>query len=587
MTGKSAFALSLRKDLRAMSPALVASVVVMAAATALREVASSSDPAYFGFAATAAYVLGSIALGALSVGHEFTHRTLAWLLVQPTSRASLLKGKLAALGILLAVTAGAGWLLLSGVNGLDLRLPSIAGRMTVFATGARIDTPWSLLLLPLACSVFVAPWLTIWSRSVLAGIVFTTALPALSWLGASAALAAHYGIGRPFPPQAQQIPLQVLWGWCLVLCAAGAVAGWRQFMQWQAIDGHRDVVPFRGLARDAIFTRTATSTRRRFVPWLLVHKELRLQEGPILLAGLYAVGLFSLRLVVPMVAPDIYLDLCLSRCELPTFANHLTIGYAVTSALLVGALASAEERRLGTVSWQLLLPVSRRTQWATKVAVALGMSGVLTYILPGLLGRLIPELAHGLELHEPEGVLIASMTTIAIYASSLASDGVRAWFLAAATSAVVLLLWAVVQFLTLGEWASFLRPLVGALADSWWPNGSDPVGHLPYPVHHMATQTYEWFTYLFGPTPRFWLLVGAVVLVSFAYRNHVAPPDAARVRRQASQLLLLLFVAGLFGVVATRLSATAFWHKSAYCRAHLEECVAESQRYYRTRGVIR
>jgi len=67
------------------------------------------------------------------------------------------------------------------------------------------------------------------------------------------------------------------------------------------------------------------------------------------------------------------------------------------------------------------------------------------------------------------------MTTLAIYASSLTSDGVRAWFLAAATSAVVLLLWALVQLLTWGEWAppiwlgelgqSFLRPLVGALSD--------------------------------------------------------------------------------------------------------------------------
>jgi hypothetical protein len=97
----------------------------------------------------------------------------------------------------------------------------------------------------------------------------------------------------------------------------------------------------------------------------------------------------------------------------------------------------------------------------------------------------------------------------------------------------------------------------------------------------------EWFTYLFGPTPRFWLLVGAVVLVSFAYRNHVASPDAARVRRQASQLLLLLVVAGLFGVVAARLSFTAsWWDKPAYCRAHLEECVAEYKRYYYgTRGL--
>jgi hypothetical protein len=125
--------------------------------------------------------------------------------------------------------------------------------------------------------------------------------------------------------------------------------------------------------------------------------------------------------------------------------------------------------------------------------------------------------------------------------------------------------------------ASFLWPLGGALADSWWPNG-------------MATQTYVWFTYLFGGfwaaarIPRFWLLVGAVVLVSFAYRNHVASPDAARVRRQASQLLLLLVVAGLFGVVATSLSATNSQHKTAYCRAHTEECVAEYERY-RTRGV--
>src|SRR5262252_4452266 len=195
-------------------------------------------------------------------------------------------------------------------------------------------------------------------------------------------------------------------------------------------------------------------------------------------------------------------------------------------------------------------------------------------MLPGLLGRFIPELALGLELHEPQGVLIASMTTIAIYASSLTSDGVRAWFLAAATSAVVLLLWGVIQLLTWGEWAPF--PLVGALADtladSWWPN--------------MTGQTYMWFMYLFGPTPRFWLLVGAVVLVSFAYRNHVASPDAARVRRQVSQLLLLLVVVGLFSVVAARLIFTASWDKAAWCRANREQCYAEFYRYhYGTGGV--
>src|SRR6185437_3919801 len=48
-----------------------------------------------------AYIAGSLALGAHVVGHEFTNRTLASLLVQPCKRSSMLLAKAAVLAVML------------------------------------------------------------------------------------------------------------------------------------------------------------------------------------------------------------------------------------------------------------------------------------------------------------------------------------------------------------------------------------------------------------------------------------------------------------------------------------------------------
>ena len=55
--------------------------------------------------------------------------------------------------------------------------------------------------------------------------------------------------------------------------------------------------------------------------------------------------------------------------------------------VLIGALASAEERHMGTLGWQTMLPVAAWQQLAVKTAVALTLSLLLAFALPLLLAR--------------------------------------------------------------------------------------------------------------------------------------------------------------------------------------------------------
>lgn len=52
--------------------------------------------------------------------------------------------------------------------------------------------------------------------------------------------------------------------------------------------------------------------------------------------------------------------------------------------MLIGALASAEERGLGTLHWQMLQPYAAWKQWTIKVATALTLTALLGVALPAL-----------------------------------------------------------------------------------------------------------------------------------------------------------------------------------------------------------
>ena len=55
----------------------------------------------------------------------------------------------------------------------------------------------------------------------------------------------------------------------------------------------------------------------------------------------------------------------------------LTLLYGGSLAILIGSLASAEERQLGMLEWQTLLPSPAWQQWAVKVGVTFGLALLL------------------------------------------------------------------------------------------------------------------------------------------------------------------------------------------------------------------
>ncbi|MBK9238846.1 MAG: ABC transporter permease subunit [Acidobacteria bacterium] len=207
-----ALPLQLRKELRELLPWWAAIVAGMLACwVLLQELPPMLDDRHFtpdGRATVPpasmvfglfAYAGGAIALGALSLGQEYSHGTLSGLLVQPASRARLLLTKFAVL-----------WPMLLGLAALA---------MTAFASDPWFGAENSgkllmLCALPFACGLFLAPWMTMACGGPLAGAVFGGALPSLLWV-----------VGSYF-----HVPFDSLWQATMALAGLGALMTWRAFM---------------------------------------------------------------------------------------------------------------------------------------------------------------------------------------------------------------------------------------------------------------------------------------------------------------------------------------------------------------------
>ena len=98
--------------------------------------------------------------------------------------------------------------------------------------------------------------------------------------------------------------------------------------------------------------------------------------------------------------------------------------------VLIGSVASAEERQLGTLPSQLLLPIAARTQWAVKVATTLSLALVLGVGVPVLVSFLFsysegPTGWHPRRVKETLAAAVL-LTSCSLYVSSLSSSAVRA-----------------------------------------------------------------------------------------------------------------------------------------------------------------
>ena len=105
----------------------------------------------------------------------------------------------------------------------------------------------------------------------------------------------------------------------------------------------------------------------------------------------------------------------------------LTMLYMGLLGVVIGSLASAEERQLGMHDVQLLIPVAAAKQWIVKAGVALGLAVAFGAVMPALLIHLVEDVPMGTAraLLAP-AMLIIVLTSISLYVSSLSSSGLRA-----------------------------------------------------------------------------------------------------------------------------------------------------------------
>jgi hypothetical protein len=414
-----------------------------------------------------AYGAGVLALGAQSVGQEYAYRTLPLLLSQPIDRRRLLVLKAAVLVPML------------------LTLLAIAGLVFPYADGRGYSTGRGLavLLLPVLCSLLLTPWLTMLCRSPLAGVVFSIALP-----GGILTLAR---VLSPWSGTAFSVGI----GAMLMICAVAGVLGWQRFMRLEAVD-----------AADAPLhlPRMFRTGRPHHPLWMLTLKELHLQQMTFALVAVYLTIWVSLSVAQGTVpAAEISLDV-------------LTPLSLFLLTLLIGSVASAEERQYGTMDWQQLLPVAASRQWMVKVAVVFALATVFAIGLPSLLGWITDATGgRGGSVRTEVALLVIVSTAVSLYISSLCRSGMHAAVLSIAVVPLALALYVFV-----------LRAVVDSLL--WLLSDTTHVRSLQY-VEEISVVVLE----------------GLIValLVRLAYVNHrSADPTTGHVLRQL--LLIVLCLAG-------------------------------------------
>jgi ABC-type transport system involved in multi-copper enzyme maturation permease subunit len=359
-----------------------ASVAALAAAFVWRE-GHLLDAGLF------AYVVGSIAIGAHSIGQEYTYGTLPMLLSQPADRRRMYLLKFLVSAVML------------------LTLAALAG--TVFAGVWRPEL-WQFSVLILPGGLFLAPLLTMICRSSLTGTVLSASVPALTWFVTLAIARLWFGIDIE---AAENIFLGRWTLGMMVLCPLAGLLGLRRFTALEATE----------VASPALhlppWLRTAQDARLHDPLRALAAKELHLQQLTLVVAGLYIIGCAMLLLAQRYIP---------SWSTFPLGAVMLL--YCMGLAILIGALASAEERQHGTLDWQLLQPIPAWQQWMVKVGVTFGLALLFGVGLPVLLIEVTPDEGfRALPMSGDLAVLIVLLTASSVYISSLSSSGVRAMVL--------------------------------------------------------------------------------------------------------------------------------------------------------------
>ena len=337
------------------------------------------------------FAYGAIFLGAQSVGHEYSHRTLTMVLAQPVSRARIYIVKLAALVVMLAILAAATALALG--SGLR-QLPS--------------DLRTALVVLPVLGAILVAPLMTMIARSVLGGAFMSCFAGGLVWLVLM--IEAAWRLGGSVDGAGPEVLRNLQFAVSALSAVTGAL-GWRRFIRLEALEGDVGAISFPHVL--------GRSGERCHSPWrALVGKELHLQQLTLGITLQYLVSWAVVSWVIRAVP---------AWSSFPLGA--VTLVYCMILPVIVGAIASAEERQAGTHGWQLLQPVPAWQQWLMKLLVVFVLSGVCGIGLPLLLASLLQDEVT-FEAAGQVATVCLFLTSGALYVSTISTSAVRAVALA-------------------------------------------------------------------------------------------------------------------------------------------------------------
>lgn len=461
------------KEARALLPLWAGTMVALAAAFLWRE-RSYSDLGMIG------YVFGVVSLGAHAIGHEYHHRTLPMLLAQPVARSRVFAAKFLVLAVMLATIA-------------------VAAAAVFAADRFRGNDASRFVVLPMLAALFTTPLFTIICRNTLAGAVLGTSGPMTVWVITMVMAWWLFGIAS-----------DVVTSWfvehwvtlAIVACPLFGAWTWRAFNRIEAIEGMPATLTLPRWAGAPIGTR-------RYSPWrALLAKELHLQQMTILITLFYGVIWIAGVALRQHASPALLLPL-----------EAVLLLYCLGLAIVIGALASAEERQQGTLETQLLQPFGSLKQWLAKCTVSLGLALLLGVGLPTLLIGFVtppdgsPSMLAALRVNLV--LLVLLLTAASLYISSLVSSGVKAmaWSLPAGIGA-----------------AMFIQTAQGAIVEVSTKLGSP----LPADYAEASIAGARVLTVLIVP-----------VLLWFGYVNHTAAEHPVRRTLIQGGVLAALIVTGV------------------------------------------
>jgi hypothetical protein len=288
-------------------------------------------------------------------GSEFTQDTFSTLLIQPVERRRIWWIKTGLLA-LMTVLIWFVWMISFILH----------GEISISAADLW-QTEISIVMLTLA--IFSGGlWASLLCRQVIAGFWITILTPCLIWM-----VAAYFLDDQP-----DRVGMAVFITLFSIYSLAGFGLAWWLFLRAQDVK-RRDVsitLPAIRLWNGTKAKDSSHSIRRPFT--VLFLKELQLYQAQFLIAGL----LLALNLIV------------LAMLHWAHFETGSTTKMILENCwclwlvmpLLVGCRAVAEERALGMMESQYCLPVRRRSLFAIKLLVALGLSLALGWGIPLLLG---------------------------------------------------------------------------------------------------------------------------------------------------------------------------------------------------------